>query len=1151
MKKALVITGISLGGILLLAVAGFIVLMQPGVQKKLLEGTLAKKYGTAAIGQFQTKGGKLFLAGLSVENYEYSLEVGEIEADGTVMGLVLGKSKELGHLAIRDIRLVIKQGTSKKTTKSLQEIFSPKVPFRVDTLEADGEFHYNGLVAESKFSGDNLAAGESGIITWDSTGSLMGKDLESKGKLEIAFDETGLLAKFEPDFTLGYQEGLTLGARTTVEFGESVEILKSFITLLGKGGQEAVKLLELQGTYQQTARRMELGIKGSLTPETISQLDLVATHNLPQDLHLDVDFQGVLEKGGWFMDRGHLDAAMDGGKLGMELLQPFKLDIGKLELSGLPPGSKVLEINATVPPHWIFPDKWVTGSPLEAKFIVNSLTNGFEAITEKKLLWHGLKWKGKGQEGAFFDISGLPKFVKNKGKYLFQVDKLRVVSPDSSLVEGMFSAQKLGKATPWQWETEAIAQAYSLENLFRIPALGSILFFRPGEQAKLKASGEFKNREAQVMSGKLELASKWIQPWFNARTNQPFKLALDNKGKWALRTYGRLLEMDTIGFESDRIGKIVPELFVSTSPVNSHWALSNDEGQGLRLSTRDPLTLDNVTVGWDGVTYVQRGLLSGSVRFGITPSWELAFEDLRLGKAEDPLATGSFAFYDPKIELPWKGRVSINLPRASRSVLFTGRQGTVKRGVCHLEVGKSKKGGRTTMELSLREVEMEDFPDDLLNLTLGIRFRDTEKDPFELDFQTLETDGSSSKGSFLIEGKQSYGLRIATLHLDHILQVLALYSAWGGKTGRNGDNPAPSKLAEFAFRAKAGQFYIGNGEPLEEVDILVNSSESVFSIENLTAKSGEGRIKGFAHYRPGIAGRESSLVADLRANGIQTEYLQPPPEEGKPAHFSGLLDMHATLEAQGGDNLAKLLERAEVDLNADLKDGHYFFTQLDRKFDTMLAAKDKVKNAGEAVGSIPLGGILGETAENLANVAQQATNIVGTGGDLLGRFLNLPGIRNTLTKIEYETIHLKARREPIGKTYIDTFTMRGPVISIDSQGEIGKMPLWQIQDGPLTLDLNLGTKGTLESFFGSLGQLAPSYTQDGYRHFKANPVQVTGTLAKPRLRNLWKIIFPGNTTENQTDSGPKEFSPENTPGLYPSKSPLRKAFEGGIPFLPF
>ena len=1154
MKKALVITGICLGGILLLAVAGILVLMQPGIQKKIVLGAFAKEHHSANLEHFQAKGGKLSLSGLKLENQAYSLEIRELDARGDVslLALLLGKEPDLEHVAIQGIRFEFKDNQEWKPGRGLRGMFSPQTPFRIGSLDADASILYKGINANVQITGADLASGESGEVNWEATGNCLGEGLESNGRLDIAFNEEGILAKFEPDFTIGIQGGPILGARVAVEFSEGVEVFKSFVTLAGNEDGEAVKLLEIQGTNQQSASRMELAIKGSLSPETIGQLDIDATAKLPQGLHLDLDFQGVMESGEWLMDRGHLEAAMDGGKLGVDLLQSFKLDTGKLQLSELPQGSKVLEINTTVPAHWVFKEKWVTGPPLEASFVLNSLPNGFEISTEKPLVWHALKWMGNGsQEGAPFDISGLPKLVRDQGRHLFQVDALRLASPDSSLVDGEFSAQKPGKAKPWQWEAEAITQTYSLENLLRKTTTLPILFFRPGEQAKFKASGEFEGNEATVSSGNIEIASKWTQPWITARVNQPFKFIPVGDGQWKLGTYGRLLELDTTDFELDRLGKVVPELQFSTSPVNSHWALANEEGQGLRLSTREPLSIDNVSVAWDGVSYVHRGLLSGSVRFGISPSWELAFEDLRLGTVQDPLATGSFAFYDPKAELPWRGRVNINLPRASRSVLFSGQQGTVKSGVCRLGVGKREKGGRTSMEISLRDVVLEDFPDDHLDLNVGIRFRNAEDDPFDLDFQTGEDGAKASKGRFVVKGNQSYGLAVEALHLGHIKQAVALYTAWWGGKGPKEGNKVPKGLPEFAFHAKAGKFYVGNGDPLEDLEILVNSSENRFSLDKFSAKSGEGGIQGFAHYRPAKPGTESNLVADIQAKGIPTQDLQPPPKEGKPTQFAGLLDLHATMEARGGDNLEMLLERAEVDLNADLKKGHYFFTQLDSKFDTMLAATDKVQQAGNTVGSLPLGGILGETAENLANVAQQATNIVGAGGDLLGKFLNIPEVRNTLTKIEYDTMSLTARREPIGKTHIETFQMRGPVISIDAQGEIGKMPLWQIQDGPLTLDMHLGTKGDLESFFGGIGQLAPSYTTDGYRHFKANPVQIKGTLAKPRLRNLWKVIFPGNYAAPPEEPARKEYYRERTPGIYPGKSSLRKAFEGGIPFLPF
>ena len=161
--------------------------------------------------------------------------------------------------------------------------------------------------------------------------------------------------------------------------------------------------------------------------------------------------------------------------------------------------------------------------------------------------------------------------------------------------------------------------------------------------------------------------------------------------------------------------------------------------------------------------------------------------------------------------------------------------------------------------------------------------------------------------------------------------------------------------------------------------------------------------------------------------------------------------------------------------------------------------------------------------------------------------LKIPGVREKLTKIDYDYLNLDAQRTPIGRTKIQKFELRGPNASIDGSGEIGSVPILNIRNGPLNLDMTLGTKGVLETFFAKIGQLDTEYNLDGYRLFKANPLRITGTLNKPRLDDLWSIIFPGGSEEPE-NTAPKVYDPETTPGLHPQKSPLQQAIDSILPF---
>jgi hypothetical protein len=1151
MKKSLIITLGCLGGILLLLLAGFIALSQPGVQKWLIVGALGKQHSSASISKFSTKGGKIRMEGLELKNLDYTLRLGEFETKGSVLGFLLGKKKEVGHVAIRGFHVGINGNSKTKPDRSLRDLLSPRTSFLVKELVADGELVCKGVHFDLEISGKDLGAGESGELAWEASGRYLGKQMATEGKIRVGYDTTGLLTQFDPEFKIAIQDGPTFGAVTTSEFQDGAEVFDSLVTHSQKDGKKAVKLMEVRLVNQESAGRKELAIKGVMDARTVNQLTLVESATLPEGLQLDLDFQGVMEKGEWLLDRGHLTAIWDGGKLGLQLLQPCKLDPGSFDFTGLSPGSKFMEISSTIPPHWVFPEDYVTGLPLEAKFTLSALPDGFKVNTTKTLLWHALSFKGYNSgKGEYFDISGTPVFTKQGGKYSLQIPDLQVISPDANVLEGSLSANRRGTSTPWEWQTQANVQAYSLEYLLLKSAGRPTFFFRPGEMAKFEAKGEWNGRMASCTSGNLAIASKWTQPWFSAEISQPFRLSKDSGGNWHLDTFGRLAEMKTIGFEPDRIGKAIPGLEFSMSPLTSNWAITNEGGQGLRLGSSGPLSLENFTVSWNGVPYLQRGLMAGVVRLGITPAWELALDDLMLGNPLDPLATGHFAFYDPKLKQPWKGNVTIDLPKASRSVLFKGSQGTVKRGTCHLGIGKSEQNSKTSLQLALRDMELEGHHEAPLDIDIKVKFKDSKEDPFELAFRTLDQGEKSSEGTFLAKG-EDYRLDVSSLHLRHIRQVTELANAWGGYGDQKVASDPNKFTPELQFTAKAGKFYLGDGAPLEGMEILVRSSQERFSIEKLSAKSGEGSLEGFAHYRKAISGKEPSLEAVIDSKGIRIENLLLTPSEGKPPSFAGAMDLHATLYAQGGEDLAKLLEGAEIDLNADFKDGHCYFTQLEEKFDAMLGTTDKVQKAGEVVAALPIGKLFGQTAESLANTAQHATNLVGAGGDFLARLLDVPGVKKTLTTIQYDTIHLQAHRDPIGKMRIETMEMRGPVISIDGKGEIGKTQVWKIQDGPLALDLELGVKGVLEGFFGNLGQLAPTSTADGYRLFKANPVQINGTVAKPRLRNLWKVLFPGNYPETPEEEGRKEYDKENTPGVFPDESPLRKAFESGIPFLPF
>ncbi len=257
------------------------------------------------------------------------------------------------------------------------------------------------------------------------------------------------------------------------------------------------------------------------------------------------------------------------------------------------------------------------------------------------------------------------------------------------------------------------------------------------------------------------------------------------------------------------------------------------------------------------------------------------------------------------------------------------------------------------------------------------------------------------------------------------------------------------------------------GQVIQAITLKAVVSEPKLSVDSISAKIGEGELKGSSTvlYAPAQL-KPYSLTADIRFADIDPAFFakqhQRPPVQGQ---FDGVFEVAGVGET---------LEAAIEDSTAALK-------------------------------------ITGEkgtlTAFELDERKQLGLGLVG----LLGQSLDRPGIAALSHTIPYfkdipfDRFVFELTRGADKQVLIPQLRLTGDSILLDASGSVGASGLSEVMDQPLDLTVSLGAKGRLTEYLETLDLLQPTAAEDGFTRWNQD-IEITGSLADPDTGALMDIL---------------------------------------------
>jgi hypothetical protein len=292
--------------------------------------------------------------------------------------------------------------------------------------------------------------------------------------------------------------------------------------------------------------------------------------------------------------------------------------------------------------------------------------------------------------------------------------------------------------------------------------------------------------------------------------------------------------------------------------------------------------------------------------------------------------------------------------------------------------------------------------------------------------------------------------------------------------------PPPWALAEGRAAVRVDAFRLEIGQTIEDVVLKVEVSEPKLSVDPVSAKMGEGKLKGSAHVLYTASQlKPYTLTSNIHFKDIDPSFFVKPyesvPVQGQ---FNGVFEFSGVGEG---------LDAAVEDSMAHLK----------------ITGEDGVLIAFEMDGRQQLG--------------------LGLAG-LLGQSLDRPGVTavsNTIPyfkEIPFDHFVFELTRGADKQVRIPQLRLTGASVLVDANGSVGASALSEVMDQPLDVTLVLGAKGRLTEHLKVLDLLQPVAADDGFYHWKET-VPITGTLADPDTGALMDIL---------NDAGKRALSKPNT-----------------------
>lgn len=311
--------------------------------------------------------------------------------------------------------------------------------------------------------------------------------------------------------------------------------------------------------------------------------------------------------------------------------------------------------------------------------------------------------------------------------------------------------------------------------------------------------------------------------------------------------------------------------------------------------------------------------------------------------------------------------------------------------------------------------------------------------------------------------------------------------------------PVPPAWAMLDGRASVSidEFRLEAGQMIEAIVLKAVVSEPKLSVDPISAKIGEGELKGSSSVLYASSQlKPYTLASDIRFEAIDPAFFvkkhhKKPPVQGA---FDGVFELSGvgeTMDAAVEDSITKL------------------------------------KITGEK-------GIL--TAFEMDDRQQLGLGLAG----LLGQSFDRPGIAALSHTIPYfrdipfDSFVFELTRGADKQVLIPQLRLTGESVLIDAAGSVGASELSEVMDQPLDLTLTLGAKGHLTEHLETLDLLQPTTGEDGFRRWSQD-VHITGSLADPDTGELMDILndaakgaFSKSSKDREKENAAAEVDPTNS-----------------------
>lgn len=562
---------------------------------------------------------------------------------------------------------------------------------------------------------------------------------------------------------------------------------------------------------------------------------------------------------------------------------------------------------------------------------------------------------------------------------------------------------------------------------------------------------------------------------------------------------------------------------ISGAPLAADLQLSAAEAGGLKLQSREPLSLGPVTVVQAGQVMLQQVALQFTPVVELSPVGQIDFE-LRSLRLMD--AVGTFG----------RGQLSGEFdPAAARTVsLFDGL------------------GLAGDLQLDLVSLFQQPLLRERASLVGGQLLLDVKLDAVESAALRLQARLVDLRGSARLQQREDYQVNVELrAPVAESWAVEGRFTSGAvGETGTQVDyaaqfrldaTPLPFKLAVKGPRVRQADF-----------DVLIAAFESPAvapAVRPVAAPAPRVQTPTKSAVKPTLAA-ESRPVAPVPSPILPS----PPPWAGVVGEVDVHLDriitdygmqlegfkLQATVsepslqlqELSFGLNGGAVAGRAQVDYNSEQVEayalnGNLKFQEmnpsrfsaaagspipLQGKFNGALNVQGNGLSLEQAVDSAEFDLLIQGSEGVLTAFELEGLGQLGVGlGGILGQLIDRPGVTALSQTIPYfqnmkfEDFAIEIHRGTDQQLVIPTLKFVGENLLINGSGKVGAGSLRTLVQQPLELNLEFGAKGALINYLETLNLLGVENSADGFRMWRTG-VQLRGTLAQPDSSALMDIL---------------------------------------------